>query len=89
MTHKEIVFFGGDKSSENDEINNKPTIKTPIKSDNSEVITQNTTGTRQLEKFNGKCYLIDTSSLFDSNDMPQGSGRPCPEDKIDKEIMLG
>ncbi|MEL0654252.1 hypothetical protein V6257_04345 [Pseudoalteromonas issachenkonii] len=88
MTHKRMVSFGEDKSSTNDEINNKLIIKTPIKSDNSEVISQNTTGTRRLEKFNGKCYLIDTSTVFGSNGMPQGSGNPCPEDKTDKEIMF-
>jgi len=88
MTHKRMVSFGEDKSSGSDEINNKLIIKTPIKSDNSEVISQNTTGTRRLEKFNGKCYLIDTSTVFGSNGMPQGSGNPCPEDKTDKEIMF-
>ncbi|MBG9996246.1 hypothetical protein I6F50_14330 [Pseudoalteromonas sp. NZS127_1] len=88
MTHKKMVSFGEDKSSENDEINNNPTIKTPVKSANSEVISQNTAGTRRLEKFNGKCYLIDTSTVFGSNGMPQGSGKPCPEDKTDKEIMF-
>ena len=88
MTNKKMVSFDEDKSSENDEINDKPTIKTPVKSDKSEVISQNTTGTRRLEKFNGKCYLIDTSTVFGSNGMPQGSGKPCPEDKTDKEIMF-
>ncbi|MEM5508240.1 hypothetical protein WNY98_05130 [Pseudoalteromonas sp. AS71] len=88
MTHKKMVSFGEDNGSASDEINNKPTIKTPVKSDNSEVISQNTTGTRRLEKFNGKCYLIDTSTVFGSNGMPQGSGKPCPEDKTDKEIMF-
>ncbi|MEL0641032.1 hypothetical protein V6260_10510 [Pseudoalteromonas aliena] len=88
MTHKKMITFGEGKGSTNEEINNEPTIKTPVKSDKSEVISQNTTGTKRLEKFNGKCYLIDTATVFGSNGLPQGSGKPCPEDKTDKEIMF-
>ena len=88
MTHKKMITFGEDKGSTIQEINNEPTIKTPVKSDKSEVISQNTTGTKRLEKFNGKCYLIDTATVFGSNGLPQGSGKPCPEDKTDKEIMF-
>ncbi|WP_024603758.1 MULTISPECIES: hypothetical protein [unclassified Pseudoalteromonas] len=88
MTHKKMVSFGEDKSSENEEINNKPTIKTPVKSDNSEVLSQNTIGTRRLEKFNGKCYLIDTSTVFGSNGMPQGSAQTCPGEQTDDEILF-
>ena len=88
MTNKKMVSFDENKSSENDEINNKPTIKTPVKSDKSEVISQNTTGTRRLEKFNGKCYLIDTSTVFGSNGMPQGSAQTCPGEQTDDEILF-
>ena len=88
MTHKKMITFGEDKGSTNENINNEPTIKTPVKTDKSEVISQNTTGTKRLEKFNGKCYLIDTATVFGSNGLPQGSGKPCPENKTDKEIMF-
>mgnify|MGYP001233865652 CR=1 FL=1 len=88
MTHKKMVSFGEDNGSASDEINNKPTIKTPVKSDNSEVISQNTTGTRRLEKFNGKCYLIDTSTVFGSNGMPEGSAQNCPGEQSDDEILF-
>jgi len=88
MTHKKMITFGEGKGSTNEEINNELTIKTPVKSDKSEVISQNTTGTKRLEKFNGKCYLIDIATVFGRNGLPQGSGKPCPEDKTDKEIMF-
>lgn len=88
MTHKKMVSFGEDNGSASDEINNKPTIKTPVKSDNSEVISQNTTGTRRLKKFNGKCYLIDISTIFGSNGMPQGSAQHCPGEQTDDEILF-
>jgi len=90
LTRKKMVTFGeaDNSDSTDDAIAATPTIKSPVKSQKSEVISQNTIGTRRLEKFNGKCYLIDTSTVFGSNGMPQGSGKPCPEDKTDKEIMF-
>ena len=65
-----------------------PTIKSPVKSQKSEVISQNTIGTRRLEKFNGKCYLIDTSTVFGSNGMPQGSAQTCPGSKLMMKYYL-
>ena len=90
LTHKKMVTFGeaDNSDSTDDAIAATPTIKSPVESQKSEVLSQNTIGTRRLEKFNGKCYLIDTSTVFGSNGMPQGSGKPCPEDKTDKEIMF-
>ncbi|NMP02059.1 MULTISPECIES: hypothetical protein [Pseudoalteromonas] len=90
LTHKKMVTFGeaDNSDSTDDAIAATPTIKSPVKSQKSEVISQNTIGTRRLEKFNGKCYLIDTSTVFGSNGMPQGSAQTCPGEQTDDEILF-
>ena len=87
LTHKKMITFG-EASNTDDAIVVTPTIKTPVKTQKSEVISQNTTGTRRLEKFNGKCYLIDTSTVFGSNGMPEGSAQNCPGEQSDDEILF-
>nr|WP_206009442.1 hypothetical protein [Pseudoalteromonas sp. Z1A6] len=90
LTHKKMVTFGeaDNSDSTDDAIAATPTIKSPVKSQKSEVISQNKIGTRRLEKFNGKCYLIDTSTVFGSNGMPQGSAQTCPGEQTDDEILF-
>nr|WP_206017517.1 hypothetical protein [Pseudoalteromonas sp. 31A1] len=94
LTRKKMVTFGeaDNSDSTDDAIAATPTIKSPVKSpvksQKSEVISQNTIGTRRLEKFNGKCYLIDTSTVFGSNGMPQGSAQTCPGEQTDDEILF-
>jgi len=90
LTRKKIVTFGeaDNSDSTDDAIATTPTIKSPVKSEKSEVISQNTIGTRRLKKFNGKCYLIDTSTVFGSNGMPQGSAKFCPGEQTDDAILF-
>jgi hypothetical protein len=89
LQHRRMVDFGRNESTSNDEpAIQTPTIKSPVKTDKSEVVNQNVTGTQRLEKFNGKCYLIDTFTVFGSNGLPQGTGKPCPEEKTHNEILF-
>ncbi|WP_259365723.1 hypothetical protein [Pseudoalteromonas sp. 5Ae-yellow] len=84
-----VTFGEADNSdSTDDAIAATPTIKSPVESQKSEVLSQNTIGTRRLERFNGKCYLIDTSTVFGSNGMPQGSAQTCPGEQTDDEILF-
>ncbi|AOT06588.1 hypothetical protein [Pseudoalteromonas luteoviolacea] len=63
-----------------------PKAHTQFLSGESEVIYRNQN--RRLVKWKGKCYLFDDSMEMAQADLPSSSGRPCPGELSNNEVML-
>lgn len=91
VSNQDIVMFEHVKQQAVEEITSNDRITVPkehLNDERAEIISTSGGGTKRVEKWRGKCYDIDLTSVFGQAGMPQGGPRLCPGEKSDNQVLF-
>ena len=91
FSNQDIVMFEHLKQKTVEEITSNDRITVPkehLNDERAEIISTSGGGTKWVEKWRGKCYDIDLTSVFGQAGMPQGGPRLCPGEKSDNQVIF-
>ena len=89
---KEELFsfdYSSAKGASNMAEYNRITVpKAHVNNEKSEVLATSDGGSKRIERWRGKCYYVNLTTVFGKSGMPQGAPRLCPGEKSDDQILL-